>query len=59
MGMALPPGAGGADSALPAAPSGGTSIYASVEKLGLKLEERKLPVEQLVIDHIEKTPTAN
>jgi uncharacterized protein (TIGR03435 family) len=59
MGMSLPPGAGGADSALPAAPSGGTSIYASVEKLGLKLEERKLPVEQLVIDHIEKTPTAN
>lgn len=59
MGMALPPGANADDSALPAAPSGGTSIYASVEKLGLKLEERKLPVEQLVVDHIEKTPTEN
>jgi uncharacterized protein (TIGR03435 family) len=59
MGIALPPGANAADSPLPVAPSGGTSIYASVEKLGLKLEERKLPVEQLVVDRIEKTPTEN
>ena len=40
-------------------PSGGQTVFASVEKLGLKLEERKAPVEQLVIDHIEKTPTDN
>ncbi|HEY1766292.1 MAG TPA: TIGR03435 family protein [Terracidiphilus sp.] len=40
-------------------PSGGQTVFASVEKLGLKLEERKAPVEQLVIDHIEKTPTEN
>jgi uncharacterized protein (TIGR03435 family) len=29
------------------------------EKLGLKLEPRKLPVEMLVIDHLEKKPTEN
>ncbi|HUA92219.1 MAG TPA: TIGR03435 family protein [Terracidiphilus sp.] len=40
-------------------PSGEPTVFASVEKLGLKLEERKAPVEQLVIDHMEKTPTEN
>ena len=34
-------------------------VFASVKKLGLKLEPRKAPVEQLVIDHVEKTPTEN
>ena len=29
------------------------------EQLGLKLEARKLPVEILVIDHVEKAPTEN
>jgi uncharacterized protein (TIGR03435 family) len=29
------------------------------EQLGLRLEERKMPVEILVIDHVEKTPTEN
>jgi uncharacterized protein (TIGR03435 family) len=38
---------------------GGSTIYASVEALGLKLENRKAPVEQIVIDRIEKTPTEN
>lgn len=37
----------------------GDSLFAAVEKLGLKLEARKAPVEVLVIDHIEKTPTEN
>ena len=38
----------------------GPSIFAAVqEKLGLKLEARKLPVELLVIDHAEKVPTEN
>jgi uncharacterized protein (TIGR03435 family) len=58
MGIALPPpSAAGADTL--AASGGGLSVYRSVEKLGLKLEERKLPVEQLVVDHIEKVPTEN
>jgi uncharacterized protein (TIGR03435 family) len=30
-----------------------------VKKLGLKLEPRQAKVEQLVIDHVEKTPTEN
>jgi uncharacterized protein (TIGR03435 family) len=39
-------------------PSGG-SVYASVEKLGLKLNKEKLPVDVIVVDHLEKAPTAN
>jgi uncharacterized protein (TIGR03435 family) len=59
------PGSGGAAptnaSTVPTAsdPSGSLSIYQSVEKLGLKLDDRKATVSQLVIDHIEKTPTEN
>jgi uncharacterized protein (TIGR03435 family) len=37
----------------------GNSIFTAVEKLGLKLEPRRAPVEQIVIDHIEKVPTDN
>ncbi len=57
------PGVGGAPAnASPATaasdPAGGAdSIFASVKKLGLKLEPRKAPVEQLIVDHVEKTPT--
>lgn len=40
-------------------PAGGQTVFASVEKLGLKLEERKAMVQQLVIDNMEKTPTEN
>ncbi len=40
-------------------PTGGQTVFASVEKLGLKLEERKAQIEQMVIDHMEKTPTEN
>ena len=35
------------------------SIFGSLEAVGLKLEPRKAPLDILVIDHIEKTPTAN
>jgi uncharacterized protein (TIGR03435 family) len=37
----------------------GMTIYASVEKLGLKLEPRKAVVQQLVVTNAEKTPTEN
>lgn len=37
----------------------GDSLSNALEKLGLKLESRKSPVEVLVIDHAEKTPTDN
>jgi uncharacterized protein (TIGR03435 family) len=31
----------------------------AVEKLGLKLDSRKAPVEQVVVDSVEKMPTEN
>jgi uncharacterized protein (TIGR03435 family) len=40
-------------------PTGGSTIFKSMEKLGLKLERTKMPVEMLVIDHLEKAPTDN
>jgi len=59
---AMAPGGGGDASRAPADaapdPSGG-SIFASVQQLGLKLESRKAPIEQVVIDHVEKMPTEN
>jgi uncharacterized protein (TIGR03435 family) len=59
-----PGGGGGGANASPASeasdPGGmGSTVYTSVKKLGLKLEPRKAKVEQLVIDHVEKTPTEN
>jgi uncharacterized protein (TIGR03435 family) len=40
--------------------SGGPSLFTAVqEQLGLKLMPRKDPVEILVIDHVDKVPTAN
>ena len=35
-------------------------IFAALQsQLGLKLEQKKGPVEQIVIDHIERTPIEN
>jgi uncharacterized protein (TIGR03435 family) len=58
-GMGIPGAGPAGPSAVASDPGGGTSVYQSVEKMGLKLEERKAPVDQLVIDHVEKTPTEN
>ncbi len=38
---------------------GGSSVLQSVQSLGLKLEHQKAPMEQLIIDRIEKMPTEN
>ncbi len=40
-------------------PGGGSAIFSAIEKLGLKLDSRKAPVETIVVDHLEKTPTEN
>jgi uncharacterized protein (TIGR03435 family) len=62
-GVNLPPAALGAGPGVPggapaaADPSGGSSIFRSVEQLGLKLDARKTPIEQLIVDHLERTPT--
>lgn len=55
---------GGAPGAAPAPgeaidPDGKSSLIQAVQSLGLKLESRKAPVEQLIVDHMEKTPTDN
>jgi len=39
--------------------SNGDSLFIALETLGLKLEKRKAPIEVLVIDHIEKSPSDN
>ncbi|MDR3698788.1 MAG: TIGR03435 family protein [Candidatus Sulfopaludibacter sp.] len=57
-----PAGGGGGDAARPAdaaSDNSGSSVVESLAALGLKMEPRKTPLEMLVIDHIEKTPTAN
>jgi uncharacterized protein (TIGR03435 family) len=58
----IPPPQGGA-AANPADaasdPGGTSSLVQAVQSMGLKLESRKATVEQLVIDHVEKTPTEN
>jgi len=64
-GVDIPAGVGGATAGVPAGataasePGGGTSLTQAVAALGLKLDPRKAQIEQLVIDHIEKTPTEN
>ena len=46
--------------ARPEDPSASSSIFAALqEQAGLRLETRKLPVEILVVDHIERRPTEN
>lgn len=37
----------------------GSSIVQAIQQLGLKLEARKAPVETIVVDRLEKTPTEN
>jgi uncharacterized protein (TIGR03435 family) len=60
--MPMPGGGGGGDagkapSAAASAPS--SSVFSAVQALGLRLDGRKAPVEVIVIDHLEKTPTEN
>jgi uncharacterized protein (TIGR03435 family) len=35
------------------------SVFKAVEGLGLKLQERRAPVDVIVVDKIERTPTEN
>ena len=60
--MHAPPEGGSAGGApMATAPDvGGPTIFAAVqEQLGLKLEQKKGPVDLLVIDRLEKVPTEN
>ena len=51
--------AGDGNAQAPPAESGPSLFTAVQEQLGLKLEQKKGPVDTLVIDRIEKTPTEN
>lgn len=43
----------------PAGSEPGITVFQSVQQLGLKLEARKAPLETIVVDHAEKSPTEN
>jgi uncharacterized protein (TIGR03435 family) len=62
-GPAVTPGGAGGGGNVPVASDpgggGGTSLTDAVQAMGLKLESRKATVDQLIVDHIEKTPTEN
>jgi uncharacterized protein (TIGR03435 family) len=62
-GPAVTPGGAGGGGNVPVASDpgggGGTSLADAVQSMGLKLESRKATVDQLIVDHIEKTPTEN
>ena len=53
-GVAVPPGPASDDASDP-----GATIFTAVQALGLKLEPRKAPMSQIIIDHAEKMPTEN
>jgi len=61
-GMQVPAGAGGMagrGAAEGASDPSSSSLFNNVQRLGLKLEARKAPVDQIVIDHLERLPTEN
>ncbi|HKE23642.1 MAG TPA: TIGR03435 family protein [Bryobacteraceae bacterium] len=67
-GLDIPPSANGASGAavndgsgIPIAsdPGAGLSLTDAVRSMGLRLESRKAPVEQLIVDHAERKPTDN
>jgi uncharacterized protein (TIGR03435 family) len=60
-GMDIPnmPGGTGAGAAAASDPTGQPGMFASLGAYGLKLEQRKAAIDQLVVDHAEKVPTAN
>lgn len=51
---------GGAPAAAFAEPDNGPTLLQAIQsQLGVKLEQKKTPVEILVVDHVEKVPTEN
>jgi uncharacterized protein (TIGR03435 family) len=61
-GAAVPAGEGGGDASKPAelaSDPGGSSLFTTIQTLGLKLEPRKVPLSFIVVDSVEKVPTEN
>jgi uncharacterized protein (TIGR03435 family) len=55
----MPANPGSARPADVASDPSGSSVFAAVQQLGLKLDPQKQPMERLVIDRLEKMPTEN
>jgi uncharacterized protein (TIGR03435 family) len=53
------PGGGDASRPAEAAADPSSSVFTSVQQLGLKLEPRKSSVDLIIVDHLEKSPTEN
>ena len=60
-GMTMPggPGGDGGKGLVDASDPSGSTIFASIQQMGLKLESRKAPLPFIVIDHVENSPTEN
>jgi uncharacterized protein (TIGR03435 family) len=59
-GGAPPGGPQGLGAALAAGLEPSTApVFQAVQQLGLKLDSRKAPLQTIVVDHLEKTPTEN
>jgi uncharacterized protein (TIGR03435 family) len=59
-GASEPGGSGGNGGALTGAlESDDATIFVAIQQLGLKLDAKKLPVDLLVVDHMERTPSEN
>ena len=61
-GAAVPAAEGGGDASKPAelaSDPGGSSLFTTIQTLGLKLEPRKSPMSFIVVDSVEKMPTEN
>jgi uncharacterized protein (TIGR03435 family) len=58
-GAAVPPAGGDPSKPAEAASDPGGSLFTSIQALGLKLESRKSPMAQIVVDRVEKMPTEN
>ena len=44
---------------VPQEPTDAAALMQALQKVGLKLESRKMPIEVIVVDRIERTPTDN
>jgi uncharacterized protein (TIGR03435 family) len=51
--------AGKRDAPNAAADMGGSTIFDAMSQIGFQLEQRKRPVSVIVIDRVERVPTAN
>ena len=57
-GMPVPKAAGSGPAEAASNPGSG-GVLRAIRSLGLDLERRNASVEQLIVDHVEKTPTEN